>query len=199
MENVKDVLQQVRNLLAFSAGPGEEDPDNTQHTEQVFTEATLADGTMIKYEGELAEGTAIIVVTAEGEIPAPDGSHELEDGTVITTEGGVVTAITKSELPAEEPTNEVEIEMSKQIADLQAANTALSAEIDSLRAEIKAAAEKFSKLAEAQAKTLEVVESLASAPAAEPVRTEKFSKKDKQAARFGAILGTIGELKKQTN
>src|SRR5574343_685551 len=185
MKTVTELLNEARILL-FSADPGDEQPDNTQHTEQVFTEATLADGTMIKYEGELAEGTAIIVVTAEGEIPAPDGSHELEDGTVITTEGGIVVAITESELPAEQPEggNEVEIEMSKQIADLQAANTALSAEIDSLRAEIKAAAEKFSKLAEAQAKTLEVVESLAAAPAAEPVKTEKFSKKDKQAARF---------------
>ena len=197
MNNVQDVLKQVRSLLSFNAGPGEEDPDKTANTEQAFSEAMLTDGTIVKWEGELSEGTVIIVVTAEGEIPAPDGSHELEDGTVITTEGGVVTAITKSELPAEDPTNEVEIEMSKQIEDLQAANTALSAEIDSLRAEIKTATEKFSKLTEAQAKTLEVVEALAAEPAAEPVKTEKFSKKDKQQERFGKILGTIGELKKK--
>ena len=36
---------------------------------------------------ELAVGTAIMVETAEGDIPAPDATHELEDGTLITTIG----------------------------------------------------------------------------------------------------------------
>jgi len=62
-------------------------------TEQVFGEDTLIDGTPVKWEGDLQEGTAIIIVTPEGEVSAPDGMHELTSGTIITTEGGMVTKI----------------------------------------------------------------------------------------------------------
>ena len=50
----------------------------TEEKEQSFAEAMLADGTMISYEGELAEGTAVFVVTEEGEsVPTPEGTHAL--------------------------------------------------------------------------------------------------------------------------
>ena len=49
--------------------------------------AVLTDGTVIKWEGELAVGTAIVVETAEGDIPAPDATHEVEGGTLVTIEG----------------------------------------------------------------------------------------------------------------
>jgi hypothetical protein len=64
-----------------------------QADEPVLNTATLADGTIIKYPGELATETAITVVTAEGEIPAPDGDHTLEDGTIVRTKDGKVTEI----------------------------------------------------------------------------------------------------------
>jgi hypothetical protein len=61
---------------------------------RIFAEATLADGTTkIYYEGDLAVGTKIYLLDAEGnEIPAPEGSHTLEDGTnvVLGTEGEVL-------------------------------------------------------------------------------------------------------------
>lgn len=64
---------------------------------EAFAEATLKDGTIVKWEGELAQGTAVMVVTPEGEAPAPDGTHELEDGTTFTTEGGLVTDVVAPE------------------------------------------------------------------------------------------------------
>jgi hypothetical protein len=52
-----------------------------------FEEAKLADGiTIIKWEGPLAEGTSVMVVSESGEVPAPDGEHELQDGRKITVE-----------------------------------------------------------------------------------------------------------------
>jgi len=61
--------------------------------EETFGEATLVDGTIVKWEGELVEGAALIVVLPEGEVAAPDGIHELEDGTIIETAGGLVVSI----------------------------------------------------------------------------------------------------------
>lgn len=61
---------------------------------RIFAEATLADGTTkIYYEGDLAVGSKIFLLDAEGnEIPAPEGSHTLENGTnvVLGTEGEVL-------------------------------------------------------------------------------------------------------------
>lgn len=64
-----------------------------EDVEQAFGEDTLIDGTPVKWEGDLQEGTAIIIVTPEGEVSAPDGMHELTSGTIITTEGGMVVKI----------------------------------------------------------------------------------------------------------
>jgi len=51
----------------------------------------------IVFEGDKLElGMPVKVVTTEGqEMPAPDGYHKLEDGTVIKTENSVVTEITR--------------------------------------------------------------------------------------------------------
>ena len=77
--NATEKLKQIRKMLF-----GEE---------KTFGEATLADGTVIKWEGELATGVAVMAITADGEVPAPDGEHQLEDGTIVTTVGGLVTEI----------------------------------------------------------------------------------------------------------
>jgi hypothetical protein len=63
---------------------------------ELFIEAKLKDGTIVKVEGEsLAEGAAVKVVTEEmpDGIAAPDGLHMLEDGTEIETKEGLITSI----------------------------------------------------------------------------------------------------------
>lgn len=50
-------------------------------------EVTLKDGTKVSIEGE-----SVFVVGADGaKTPAPDGEHELADGTKVKTAGGKVT------------------------------------------------------------------------------------------------------------
>lgn len=61
--------------------------------EYKFYDTTLADGTAIKVEPAIEEGASVFVLADGEEIPAPDGSHELADGTVIVTEGGVVIQV----------------------------------------------------------------------------------------------------------
>jgi hypothetical protein len=61
---------------------------------ELFLDAKLADGTVVKVDGDaLLEGAKVLVVTADAEIPAPDGVHELEDGTKIETKDGVISKV----------------------------------------------------------------------------------------------------------
>jgi len=77
---------------------------------QIFVDAKLVDGTQIKVEGEsLMEGAKVVVVMADGEVPAPDGVHELEDGTKVETKEGVIARIEEKVEETEKP--EVEIEL----------------------------------------------------------------------------------------
>ncbi len=191
--NAQELFAQIRELVKFTADPGDEQPEN--HTEAEFSEGTLEDGTIIKWEGELTEGTAVTVVTAEGEIPAPDGTHTLSTGIVITTEGGVVTAMAEGQLPADAP----EEEMTAPAADFSSDIEALRTENAALKSEIEALSGKFSKISEAMEKTLQVVESIAAAPAAEPSQPAKFSKKEKAADKAEKLAAVFNSLKVNNN
>jgi hypothetical protein len=81
-------------------------------TEETFGEIKTADGELtLSYPGEeLTEGVEIFVVTEDGNIPAPDGTHELAGDITITTEGGVITSATATEVEAES-----EEEMSEEV------------------------------------------------------------------------------------
>jgi hypothetical protein len=72
---------------------------------EIFLDAKLADGTQIKVEGDsLLEGAKVVVVTQEGEVPAPDAVHELEDGSKVETKDGIIIKIEPAmeEVEAEE-------------------------------------------------------------------------------------------------
>lgn len=85
---------------------------------EIFIDAKLVDGTVVKVEGDsLVEGAKVLVVTADAEIPAPDGLHELADGTKIETKDGIIASVTEAmgEYPEmEKPEAEVEIEVKKE-------------------------------------------------------------------------------------
>ena len=61
---------------------------------EIFVDAKLVDGTEIKVEGDaVMEGAKVVVKTADSEVPAPDGVHELEDGSKIETKDGVIVYV----------------------------------------------------------------------------------------------------------
>lgn len=72
--------------------------DATEHT---FAQAELLDGTVVKTdaEGGFEVGQKAMVVTEEGDAPAPMGEHELTDGTILVIdEEGTITGVkTKDE------------------------------------------------------------------------------------------------------
>jgi hypothetical protein len=80
--------------------------------EQKFEQAKLEDGTIVMWEGELATGTALFVVAEDGtQLPAPDAEHKLEDGSIVSTVGGLVVTVTPAEAEEKE---EVEVEDKKE-------------------------------------------------------------------------------------
>jgi hypothetical protein len=114
MSNSKSAIQEIKSLMVqFGFLKNEE----TEIVKEIFLDAKLVDGTAIKVSGEgLVEGAKVVVVTEEGEIPAPDGVHELEDGTKVETKEGIIAKIEEmlEEPEMEKPKAEVEIEVSKE-------------------------------------------------------------------------------------
>jgi hypothetical protein len=59
-----------------------------------FIDAKLVDGTLVRIEPEVAIGSMVQVIGADGELlPAPDAQHQLEDGSVVVTEGGLILEV----------------------------------------------------------------------------------------------------------
>lgn len=163
--NAKETLKEIRIMLGFSDEP----------VAVEMATATLTDGTIIEWEGELAIGTAVFVQTAEGNIPAPDATHEVEGGTLITTVGGLVTEIVEpaeSEMPITEmgefatmsAFNEVVAKMENAIAELTAKVESLSASNNTHK--------------EAMSKAIDLIEKVADLPAEEPTKIPVSSKKN---------------------
>ena len=82
---------------------GVEQVVETVETEIQLAEATLVDGTIVKVEGEFEVGKQLLVVTAEGDIAAPEGIHETTDGLLVTVDAqGVITNLEETTKESEE-------------------------------------------------------------------------------------------------
>ena len=98
MSNSKSAIQEIKKLMVQFGFMSE---DKNEIVKEIFIDAKLIDGTAIKVEGDsLLEGAKVVVVTADAEVPAPDGVHELEDGTKVETKDGVIVKV--EEVVAEE-------------------------------------------------------------------------------------------------
>lgn len=179
--NSKEVISEIRTLLFGAEEPKVE-----------MAEATLVDGTLVSWEGELAVGTPLFVQTGEGLIPAPDATHEVEGGMLVTTEGGIVTEIVETEAEVE-----VTIE-ANEFASLESFNSLLdkfNEVVSRLEAIEKKSAEqeaKFNSMKEVFSKTVDLVEKVAELPSEEPVKAPaKLSKKEEQFANIIRIAQTL--------
>jgi hypothetical protein len=127
-------------------------------------EAKLTDGTLVMWEGELSEGT--IVLLEDGTV-APDGEHTFEDGTVISIEGGQVVAYA-------EPITEQEMAIQKlteMVTKLETENAELKSSFEkSISESVSKVEEKFSAQIKESNKLTEDVLELVKTLVAEPTQ-----------------------------
>jgi hypothetical protein len=99
----------VEGLLGLDFKINNNKNNMKKNKKEKFAELPLANGNIISISGELAVGTEVYVVDAEGnEIPAPDGEHTLESGEIIIVAEGKITEVIvpeeEVELDNHEPT-----------------------------------------------------------------------------------------------
>lgn len=182
-----------------------------------FAEAKLADGiTVVTWEGELM-GATLMVVGPDGKIPAADGEHTFEDGSMVTVANGTVTAVKPGEVKAEEPVAEeapveIEVEMAEtptletihemvkecmaKIGELETkiADGKIAEKVDEAMSAISAQKESFIAL-------VNVVDKIAKSPSAEPVENpDLFSSmkvnSDDRAERAKNLIENLKNFKK---
>jgi hypothetical protein len=178
--------------------------------EQKMSEAKLMDGTIVQWEGDLSEGTAISVVAEDGNvIPAPDSVHELEDGTKITTVGGLVTAIESKEVEEEEEIKEeMATEFEKMFATHLEAFNSLLEKFSAIESKVNEYELKFSEISnninditknntEKFNAIVEIVDAISEQPAGEPepVKNQLFKKKNTRTAYD--VFASYNEWKKK--
>lgn len=199
MSDVKVLLSKLKEIF-------------TEETPMAFEEAKLADGiTIVKWEGPLAEGTSVMVVSESGEVPAPDGEHELQDGRKITVENGKVTALVMPEVKPteEEPGVEIEIEAEQKMAEdylpmieamgakimkmeemLAALEAKIAEKMGATESQMNTQKDAFSKL-------VEIVEKLADAPSeeveAKPFNVNFQAQKENQYNKLNEILNFLNK------
>lgn len=189
--NIKELVKKHFNLVEASA-------------EETFAMIKSADGELeLAYEGEeLAEGLEIFVVTADGNVAAPDGEHALEGGISIVTKDGKIESIMETPVEAEEEVVEEEValeeedaeealedheeEMEEDIAEgLEEHEEAPMDEevIIAVVEAVKDAVEEMTKDMEERMKEMEdKMSKFSSAPASEKTIAKSFSKKSKEVS-----------------
>lgn len=98
------LTEQIKTAFSkiLDEATGGKSKDFIEKAKQLFEEGQVAmtemkqkDGTVLKIEGEMKEGAKVMQVdAANGEVPATDGDHELEDGTIISVKDGMIAGVT---------------------------------------------------------------------------------------------------------
>ena len=107
----KELKDLVKKHFDLVDAPSTEETVVSQELAEAVVEETLT-------EENVAEGLAIFVITEDGNIPAPDGTHALAGDITITTEGGLITSVSADEVEDEvEVEAETEEEMSEEASN----------------------------------------------------------------------------------
>jgi hypothetical protein len=197
----KKALEQIKSLLFADKVA---DVISQEVVAVEFMEGVLTDGTIVKFD-KLEVGGIISVVTPDGEVPAPVGEHELEDGTiVVVSEEGVIAEVKMME---EAPEEEVAVEMSEEGEEVVVEEEVVEPQVDKF-AEISEAFN--SKLAEVESKVdmlnnvtkklVEFMEAFAQVETAQETQAPKnaFSAQNKisKADAYKKLQNIFSQIKK---
>jgi hypothetical protein len=158
---------------------------------EIFVEAKLVDGTVVKVEGDsLMEGAKVVVVTPDAEIPAPDGVHELEDGTKVETKDGIIARVEEAVADVEE----VEDEMGKKMIDNPAIMESEMMEL--LKEFVKKMGEKMSQMEQSYSSLQNEFNAFKKEPAAPKVKDGKTDFNKEMEDALDARIKALNSLKK---
>lgn len=157
-----------------------------------LTDYILQDGTKISCDKMAIGGSVTINGT-----PAPDGEHQLQDGTMIETKDGLILEITT---PAEEATDEnVNSDMGKKMEDIVAKMTSHEAMFTSYESRFKSNEDLINKQQSAITMLMQMVEKLATMPVDQPATssTNQFTsqKNEDKEERFQSVVDAINRIK----
>jgi Asp-tRNA(Asn)/Glu-tRNA(Gln) amidotransferase C subunit len=187
---------------------------------QAFADYKLADGTVIRVDGDLVAGTPVYVIADDATLPAPDGEHQVEGVGVVKTEGGKITEVVVAEAPA--PAEEVEVaaEIAPEVAaevvseiaegyptvDPAMVEEIVKKHLVSIMEELKAAytelgsmKEKMAAFASQMETMTDIVEKVAELPSEAPKPTASAIVEQRRASaqqNFNALAQAIQTLKK---
>jgi hypothetical protein len=185
----EDKFTKLRVLLGLEAAAPMPEPTKE---EKMMGEGKLKDGTMVTYD-ELEVGYPLMVVTEQGTNPAPDGTHEMEDGTKVSTVNGLITeiipvapALPEAPAPVEQGTMPQE-DMGKKLKEL----------MDAINAKMSAIENEISKQQETNKQMFELIEKIGDLPTSEPKKENQAftTAKDKKQQKIDSILTTLKTLK----
>ena len=200
-ELVSGKLPEIKKLLfTEEATPAVESTEEV--VEHSFEDAKLIDGTIVRIEPAIEIGATVEVISEDAEtLPAPDASHELENGSVIRTEGGIIVEVLEAEAPAEEEEakeEEKEEEMSATPFDsdkfkediLGAVSELIKSEIDSAAFASK---KNVDEVTEAVSMVTDIIEKMAATPKSAPTKkvSNPFNPTSTNAdltAKFAAVM-----------
>jgi len=184
MSNSKTAIQEIKTLMVKFGFMKSES----------FLDAKLVDGTAIKVEGDsLVEGAKVVVVTEEGEIPAPDGEHQLEGGVKVQTTDGIVVKVEDPAMEEEAMEEEsVEVEVPSEVAPIaEPVVEAIVEAIVPVLEEIKSLAEGMKQMKEKMESVQSEFEAFKKQPAGKKISDGKvdFNKQsDSSDAKIAAIM-----------
>ena len=188
---------------------------NEEPVAEAFVDAKLVDGTIVRVEPAVELGATVAVVGEDGEVvPAPDAAHEMEDGMVVRTEGGVIVEILEpeaepeaeeageekeEEMSAEEPTEEVEASAT---FDAEAFKEDILGAVSNLiKSEIDAAAfaskKNVDEVTEAVGIITDIVEKMAATPKEEP--TKKVVNPFGKGTDYSALASKMRKAMREMN
>ena len=159
--------------------------------------ATLVDGTQV--EGEMEIGTALFVVTPDGNVAAPEGMHHTTDNLMITVDAlGIITSIEELAPEATAPEAVVDVAMAEEEVIVETPEAEKEIEVmlaDEMIAKIVDELKPFLEtISELQAKVTEMeskFQKFSKEPAAKPI---------KKAEAFTANkMDAIGRIKSVRN
>jgi hypothetical protein len=167
---------------------------NEEPVAEAFEDAKLVDGTIVRYE-VLEVGANLSVIGEDGEVvAAPDGTHELESGVIVRTEGGVIVEVMEPEAAPEEVEEEAKEEKEEEMAAEETTEEVPAFDADKFKEDILgavsnlvkseidaaafASAKKVDEVTEAVSLVTDIVEKMAATPKEAPTKkvANPFSK-----------------------